>query len=188
MTPCHHNAETRKNRIARFRPGAVLPTSAVLVAARSAGRCSPAWRCFTACFRWRIIGPAPVHTGQQAIDLHPGALPMYALFLRRAHHRRLFDQPGLQPWSTAISPRTTRKAERLMIPLLDTLQSIPVLSFLPAVMIAMVALFPSRAIGRGARIHPADLHRPGVEYGLQRVFVPEKHPARDAGSGVRSTA
>ena len=32
-----------------------------------------------------------------------------------------------------------------MIPLLDTLQSIPVLSFLPAVMLAMVALFPNRA-------------------------------------------
>ena len=34
-----------------------------------------------------------------------------------------------------------------MIPLLDTLQSIPVLSFLPAVMVAMVALFPTRQLG-----------------------------------------
>ena len=34
-----------------------------------------------------------------------------------------------------------------MIPLLDTLQSIPVLSFLPGVMLAMVALFPSRQVG-----------------------------------------
>ena len=34
-----------------------------------------------------------------------------------------------------------------MIPLLDTLQSIPVLSFLPAVMLAMVALFPTRQLG-----------------------------------------
>jgi NitT/TauT family transport system permease protein len=40
-----------------------------------------------------------------------------------------------------------RKAERFMIPLLDTLQSIPVLSFLPSVMISMVALFPSRQLG-----------------------------------------
>src|SRR5579871_1894167 len=39
------------------------------------------------------------------------------------------------------------KAERIMIPLLDTLQSIPVLSFLPPVMIAMVGLFPSRQLG-----------------------------------------
>ena len=39
------------------------------------------------------------------------------------------------------------KAERFMIPLLDVLQSIPVLSFLPGVMLAMVALFPSRQLG-----------------------------------------
>src|ERR1700719_4722096 len=39
------------------------------------------------------------------------------------------------------------KAERFMILLLDVLQSIPVLSFLPGVMLAMVALFPSRQLG-----------------------------------------
>jgi NitT/TauT family transport system permease protein len=39
------------------------------------------------------------------------------------------------------------KAERVMIPLLDVLQSIPVLSFLPGVMLAMVALFPRRRFG-----------------------------------------
>ena len=39
------------------------------------------------------------------------------------------------------------KAEKFMIPLLDVLQSIPVLSFLPGVMLAMVALFPSRQLG-----------------------------------------
>src|SRR5579863_9840228 len=39
------------------------------------------------------------------------------------------------------------KAERFMIPLLDVLQSIPVLSFLPGVMLAMVALFPARQLG-----------------------------------------
>src|SRR6202049_501191 len=39
------------------------------------------------------------------------------------------------------------KAERFMIPLLDVLQSIPVLSFLPVVILAMVALFPGRQLG-----------------------------------------
>ena len=39
------------------------------------------------------------------------------------------------------------RAERFMIPLLDVLQSIPVLSFLPGVMLAMAALFPGRQIG-----------------------------------------
>ncbi|HLW83817.1 MAG TPA: ABC transporter permease subunit [Candidatus Sulfotelmatobacter sp.] len=45
-----------------------------------------------------------------------------------------------------IAARNAR-AERFMIPLLDVLQSIPVLSFLPPVMIAMVALFPGRQFG-----------------------------------------
>src|SRR5664280_1400700 len=39
------------------------------------------------------------------------------------------------------------RAEKFMIPLLDVLQSIPVLSFLPGVMLAMVGLFPSRQLG-----------------------------------------
>lgn len=46
----------------------------------------------------------------------------------------------------AYNPR----AERFMIPLLDVLQSIPVLSFLPGVMLAMVALFPGRQLGAEA--------------------------------------
>ncbi len=43
----------------------------------------------------------------------------------------------------AYNPR----AEHFMVPLLDVLQSIPVLSFLPAVMLAMVGLFPGRQLG-----------------------------------------
>ncbi len=41
----------------------------------------------------------------------------------------------------------TRKAEKFLIPLLDVLQSIPVLNFLPGVMLAMVALSPTRQLG-----------------------------------------
>jgi NitT/TauT family transport system permease protein len=41
----------------------------------------------------------------------------------------------------------SKRAETIMVPLLDVLQSIPVLSFLPGVMLAMVALFPHRQIG-----------------------------------------
>ena len=39
------------------------------------------------------------------------------------------------------------RAAKILLPLLDILQSIPVLSFLPGVMLAMVALFPGRQIG-----------------------------------------
>lgn len=37
--------------------------------------------------------------------------------------------------------------EKIMIPILDILQSIPVLSFLPGVVLAMIALFPGQRIG-----------------------------------------
>jgi len=41
----------------------------------------------------------------------------------------------------------SRRAEVILVPLLDILQSIPVLSFLPGVMLAMVAIFPHRQLG-----------------------------------------
>ena len=41
----------------------------------------------------------------------------------------------------------TKRVEALMIAILDILQSIPVLSFLPPVMLAMVDLFPTRQLG-----------------------------------------
>ncbi len=40
-----------------------------------------------------------------------------------------------------------KRAERIMIPILDILQSIPVLSFLPAVLLGLMALFPMDNIG-----------------------------------------
>ena len=40
-----------------------------------------------------------------------------------------------------------KRLEGLMVATLDMLQSIPVLSFLPGVMLAMVALFPTRQLG-----------------------------------------
>lgn len=41
----------------------------------------------------------------------------------------------------------SRAAERVMLPLLDILQSIPVLSFLPAFSVALIGLFPNSNIG-----------------------------------------
>ena len=76
------------------------------------------------------------------------------------------------------------RAERFMIPLLDTLQSIPVLSFLPGVMLAMVALFPHQPVGSRTGLDSADLHRSGLEHGLQLLFLAEEHSPRDARSGA----
>jgi NitT/TauT family transport system permease protein len=88
---------------------------------------------------------APV-TQQAQIDLSLASLPKYTMF----SVLRIFIAYALSlvfsvayGYVAAYYP----KAERIMIPLLDTLQSIPVLSFLPGVMVSMVALFPTRELG-----------------------------------------
>ncbi|OUL20526.1 ABC transporter permease [Nostoc sp. RF31YmG] len=47
----------------------------------------------------------------------------------------------------AYTAYRSRLAARILIPLLDILQSIPVLSFLPGVVLALIALFPGQRIG-----------------------------------------
>jgi NitT/TauT family transport system permease protein len=85
-------------------------------------------------------------TAQPEIHLNPGALPRYALFsLARLALGYLVSLVVTLVYAYVAAHN--RRAERVLIPLLDTLQSIPVLSFLPGVMISMVALFPTRQIG-----------------------------------------
>jgi NitT/TauT family transport system permease protein len=88
---------------------------------------------------------APVNDHAE-ISLAPSALPKYAMFsvLRIAlAYAVSLAFSVIYGYIAAYNA----KAERFMIPLLDTLQSIPVLSFLPGVMLAMVALFPTRQLG-----------------------------------------
>jgi NitT/TauT family transport system permease protein len=90
-------------------------------------------------------GIGPVNT-QAEIQLHPGALPKYALFsLTRIAMAYVLSLAFTLCYGYIAAYNA--KAERFMIPLLDTLQSIPVLSFLPSVMVSMVALFPTRQLG-----------------------------------------
>ena len=90
-------------------------------------------------------GIGPVNTGAE-IQLYPGALPKYALFSVVRIAIAYFLSLGftlVYGYVAAYNP----PAERFMIPLLDILQSIPVLSFLPGVMLAMIALFPRSQMG-----------------------------------------
>jgi NitT/TauT family transport system permease protein len=90
-------------------------------------------------------GVGPVNT-QAEIQLHPGALPKYAIFsLIRIAIGYLLSL--IFTFVYGYIAAYNAKAERFMIPLLDILQSIPVLSFLPTVMVSMVALFPARQLG-----------------------------------------
>lgn len=80
------------------------------------------------------------------ISRSPTALPGYAAYsLLRIFIAYLISLVFAIAYGYAAS-RSVR-AERFLIPLLDILQSIPVLSFLPGVMLAMVALFPHSQVG-----------------------------------------
>ena len=81
-----------------------------------------------------------------SIDLSPAALPRYALYsLSR----------GLLAYVLSLSftlvygywAAKDRLAERVLLPLLDVLQSIPILGFMPGLVLALVALFPRTNTG-----------------------------------------
>src|SRR5256712_12958270 len=80
------------------------------------------------------------------IDLRPAALPRYTLYsLSRGVTALVISYlfALAYGWTAAKS----RAAERLLLPLLDILQSIPVLGFLPGLVLGLLALFPARNVG-----------------------------------------
>jgi NitT/TauT family transport system permease protein len=90
-------------------------------------------------------GVGPVNT-QTEILLRPGVLPKYAFFSVTRIAIAYFLSLAFTLVYGYVAAYNA-KAERFMIPLLDILQSIPVLSFLPGVMLAMIALFPRSQFG-----------------------------------------
>jgi NitT/TauT family transport system permease protein len=87
----------------------------------------------------------PVKAGAE-ISQNPRSLPLYAMYsLVRILVAYALSLVFALAYGYAAAK--SKRAELVLIPLLDILQSIPVLSFLPGVMLAMVALFPSRQLG-----------------------------------------
>jgi NitT/TauT family transport system permease protein len=89
---------------------------------------------------WRTLRPA-VH-----IDLSPRALPLYAFY---SLSRGLIAYALSLAFTLAYGYWAAKDevAQRILIPLLDILQSIPVLGFMPGVVLALVALFPRSNVG-----------------------------------------
>lgn len=84
-------------------------------------------------------------TPETEIRLEPSALPRYASYsLMRMLAAYLLSLTFAITYGYAAA---YTRAERFLLPLLDLLQSIPVLSFLPGVMLALVAMFPTRQVG-----------------------------------------
>jgi len=90
---------------------------------------------------------APLTAAQQPeISLSPSALPSYAL---RTTMRMLAALIAslLFTFTYGTAAAKSRRAEAVLIPLLDVLQSVPVLGYLSFTVIFFVSLFPDRALG-----------------------------------------
>ncbi|MBV8822182.1 MAG: ABC transporter permease subunit, partial [Ktedonobacteraceae bacterium] len=80
------------------------------------------------------------------IDLSPAVLPAYAGYsLLRMGLGYLLSLVFTLVYGHIAA--TNRRASTIMVPLLDILQSVPILSFLPAVVLALVAAFPHSNVG-----------------------------------------
>jgi NitT/TauT family transport system permease protein len=87
-----------------------------------------------------------VHRPVVEISLSPWALPKYTFFSMMrglvAYVISLVFTLVYAFWAAK-----DQRAEKLLIPLLDILQSIPVLGFMPGVVLALVAMFPGSNLG-----------------------------------------
>jgi NitT/TauT family transport system permease protein len=80
------------------------------------------------------------------LDLSLWALPKYTLLsLSRGFAAYVISLAFTLIYGTIAAHN--HKAEKIMLPALDILQSVPVLTFLPGLVLAMIGLFPNRVIG-----------------------------------------
>lgn len=91
----------------------------------------------------RLALDAPAEVQGPAIRLVPQALPWYALL----SVGRMAAAYALSLLFTIFYGRAAaynRSAERVLMPLLDVLQSVPILSFLPVVLLSLSAILPQK--------------------------------------------
>ena len=89
----------------------------------------------------------PFHAGQQLpISLDPRHLPAYAL---RTVMRMALALVASLVFSIvyAATAAKSKRAEKLLIPILDVLQSVPILGFLSITVTGFIALFPGSLLG-----------------------------------------
>ncbi len=96
---------------------------------------------------WRV----PTTLRGPAISLSPSALPLYALLSTA----RMAAAYALSLTFTIVygyAAARSRTARRVLIPLLDVLQSVPILSFLPVVLLGLSAILPQKLAAESAAI------------------------------------
>src|SRR5512135_765116 len=91
----------------------------------------------------RLAINAPTSVSGPTIDLSPRALPWYA-FLSTGRMAIAYLLSLVFTLVYGYASARNRTAERIMMPLLDVLQSVPILSFLPVVLLSLTAILPQR--------------------------------------------
>ena len=99
------------------------------------------------------------------ISLDPANLPYYLL---RTTMRMFIALGASIVFSCVFAVLATRyrAAEKIMVPMLDILQSIPVLGFLSITVTGFIALFPRQPARSGVRGDFRHLYFPSLEHGL----------------------
>ncbi|MBA3823630.1 MAG: ABC transporter permease subunit [Ktedonobacterales bacterium] len=91
-------------------------------------------------------GRATAHSTDTVISLSPAVLPLYAGFsLLRMVLAYILSLTFTLVYGHVAA--TSLRARSIMVSLLDILQSIPILSFLPGVVLALIAIFPNSSLG-----------------------------------------
>jgi len=92
-----------------------------------------------------VMQPLP-EPGIGIIDLHPSALPEYAMLTSL----RMLAAMALSlifTFTYATLAAKSRRAERVLIPLLDILQSVPILGFISVTVVFFMSLAPQKMLG-----------------------------------------
>ncbi|HZY44570.1 MAG TPA: ABC transporter permease subunit [Anaerolineae bacterium] len=91
----------------------------------------------------RLAINAPASVSGPTIDLSPRALPWYA-FLSTGRMALAYLLSLIFTLVYGYAAARNRTAEKVLMPLLDVLQSIPILSFLPVVLLSLTSILPQR--------------------------------------------
>src|SRR5215470_6383465 len=102
-------------------------------------------------FAVRMALRAPAAVEGPAISLSPGMLPLYAglSFLRML--TAYIISLGFSLWYGSLMA-SNRRLEQFLLPLLDVLQSVPILSFLPVVLLGLSAFLSQNAASEFASV------------------------------------
>ena len=125
---------------------------------------------------WRRADHPPLST----LDIHPVSLdptnlPLYAL---RTILRMLLAIvcSTVFTFIYAALAAKSRRAEMVLIPLLDILQSVPILGFLTFTVVFFLESVSGQRVRRRACARVRDLHQPGLEHDVQHVPVDAQRP------------